>query len=58
MACVQSGARGLVLASRYHKAARCAAAEAEWFLSTTDSWTRKYYDPKDLYCADRELFGG
>lgn len=33
-----------------------AAAAAGWFLSTTDNWTRPYYDPKDLKCADRLLF--
>ena len=25
-------------------------------LSTTDGWTKKFYDPNDLYCMDRELF--
>jgi phosphatidylserine/phosphatidylglycerophosphate/cardiolipin synthase-like enzyme len=25
-------------------------------LSTTDGWTKKFYDPNDLYCLDRELF--
>ena len=34
-----------------------AAAQAEWFLSTTDSWAQKYFDPKDLKSVDRELFG-
>ncbi len=34
-----------------------AAVDAGWFLSTTDAWVRRYYDPKDLKCADRTLFG-
>ena len=34
-----------------------AALDAKWFLSTTDSWTTKYFDPKDLHCADRQMFG-
>jgi hypothetical protein len=36
---------------------RAAAASKGWFLSTTDAWTNKYFDPKDLYYADRRLFG-
>ncbi|HEX8110943.1 MAG TPA: hypothetical protein VF516_24590, partial [Kofleriaceae bacterium] len=35
---------------------RRAAAEAGWFLSTTDQWARPYFDPRDLRCADRILF--
>lgn len=34
-----------------------AAAEAGWFLSTTDRWTIRYFDPEDLRCVDRQLFG-
>ena len=34
-----------------------AATQAHWFLSTTDAWTKPYFDPKDLHCDDRELFG-
>lgn len=34
-----------------------AASSAGWFLSTDDKWARPYYDPRDLHCADRELFG-
>jgi len=33
------------------------AVEAGWFLSTTDDWVKKYYDPKDLRFVDRNLFG-
>ncbi len=33
-----------------------AAVSAGWFLSTTDTWAKPYFDPKDLHCADRELF--
>lgn len=33
-----------------------AAVSAGWFLGTTNAWTRPYFDPKDLHCADRELF--
>jgi len=33
------------------------AANAEWFLSTSDRWIRPYYDPNDLRFVDRELFG-
>jgi phospholipase D-like protein len=34
-----------------------AAEDAGWFLSTTDSWVAKYYDPSDLHQVDRLLFG-
>ena len=34
-----------------------AAAEAHWFLSTTDGWAKKYYDTKDFKSVDRRLFG-
>jgi phosphatidylserine/phosphatidylglycerophosphate/cardiolipin synthase-like enzyme len=34
-----------------------AAVSAGWFLSTTDKWTKPYFDPHDLHCVDRELFG-
>jgi phosphatidylserine/phosphatidylglycerophosphate/cardiolipin synthase-like enzyme len=34
-----------------------AAVDAKWYLSTTDSWTKKYFDPKDLHCIDRQMFG-
>ncbi len=34
-----------------------AAVSAGWFLSTTDQWTKPYFDPKDLKCTDRILFG-
>jgi len=33
------------------------AVSAGWFLSTTDAWAKPYFDPKDLKCADRMLFG-
>jgi hypothetical protein len=33
------------------------AAEAGWFLSTSDHWVAPYYDAKDLHCVDRVLFG-
>ncbi len=34
-----------------------AATDAKWFLATTDAWTKPYFDPRDIHCADRELFG-
>jgi phosphatidylserine/phosphatidylglycerophosphate/cardiolipin synthase-like enzyme len=34
-----------------------AAISAGWFLSTNDAWTKPYFDPKDLKCIDRALFG-
>ena len=34
-----------------------AAVSAGWFLSVTDRWTRPYFDPNDLKCVDRILFG-
>jgi|FEC22Drversion2_1045045.scaffolds.fasta_scaffold00625_4 PLD-like domain len=34
-----------------------AATQAHWFLSTSDGWTKPYYDTNDLHCSDRELFG-
>jgi hypothetical protein len=33
-----------------------AAKASGWFLSVTDKWAEPYYEPKDLHCADRELF--
>jgi phosphatidylserine/phosphatidylglycerophosphate/cardiolipin synthase-like enzyme len=34
-----------------------AAVSAGWFLSTNDQWVKPYFDPTDLKCADRILFG-
>jgi phosphatidylserine/phosphatidylglycerophosphate/cardiolipin synthase-like enzyme len=34
-----------------------AAANAGWFLSTTDKWTVPYFDVDDLRSVDRRLFG-
>jgi hypothetical protein len=34
-----------------------AAADAGWFVSTDDGWAKPYFDPKDLKCTDRVLFG-
>jgi hypothetical protein len=55
---------GVAKAPRAKKSARTssaalkpqAAAEAGWFLSTTDGWTKPYFDPADLHSVDRELF--
>ena len=33
-----------------------AAQSAGWFLSTTDGWTKPYFDPHDLHFVDRLLF--
>ncbi len=33
------------------------AVSAGWFISTDDQWAKPYFDPKDLKCADRILFG-
>lgn len=33
-----------------------AAVQAGWFLSTTDAWTKPYFDPEDLRSADRLMF--
>ena len=35
-----------------------AAVSAKWFLWTNDSWTKGYFNPVDLKCVDRKLFGG
>ena len=35
-----------------------AAAGAGWFLSTSDAWTRPYFDANDLRARDRKLFSG
>lgn len=35
-----------------------AALDAGWYLSTDDGWAQKFFDPKDLHCVDRVLFGG
>jgi hypothetical protein len=34
-----------------------AAASADWFLSTNDKWSAKYFDASDLHSVDRQLFG-
>ena len=34
-----------------------AADQGGWFLSTDDKWIKPYFDPNDLKCADRLLFG-
>jgi len=34
-----------------------AAVDAGWFVSTDDGWTKPYFNPKDLKCIDRILFG-
>jgi hypothetical protein len=40
------------------QASRTRAAEnAGWFLSTSDRWAAKYFDPADLHRVDRRLFG-
>jgi len=36
---------------------RQAAVRAGWFLSTRDRWAAPYFDPRDLRCVDRVLFG-
>jgi len=33
-----------------------AAKAAGWHLPENDGWTKSYFDPKDLHCADRMLF--
>jgi len=44
-------------ARRTPPASKRAAAEDEgWFLSAGDGWVGKYYDAKDLYNVDRQLF--
>ena len=35
-----------------------AAASVHWYLGTTDVWKNKYFQPDDLHCIDRVLFGG
>jgi hypothetical protein len=34
-----------------------AAKSAGWFLSTSGRWAEPYFDPNDLHCVDRLLFG-
>jgi hypothetical protein len=45
-------------ATAAHASRTEAAEQAGWFLSTTDRWTDKYFDPADLHHVDRLLFGG
>jgi hypothetical protein len=33
------------------------AEDAHWFLSTSDTWVKPYYDPGDLHNVDSLLFG-
>lgn len=35
---------------------RQGAVDAQWFLSTSDTWVKPYYDPNDTHSVDRELF--
>jgi len=35
---------------------RTAAAQAHWYLGTTDAWAHKYFDPADLHSRDRQMF--
>jgi phosphatidylserine/phosphatidylglycerophosphate/cardiolipin synthase-like enzyme len=50
--------RGAKTRAKAPKASKQQAAEAAaWFLSTDDKWTKKYFDPSDLHCVDRLLFG-
>jgi len=35
-----------------------AALQAHWYLSTDGGWAKSYFDPKDLHCVDRLMFGG
>jgi hypothetical protein len=34
-----------------------AATEAGMYLYTDDSWSQRYFNPTDLHCLDRKLFG-
>lgn len=34
-----------------------AAKAVGWHLPENDGWTKSYFDPKDIHCADRILFG-
>lgn len=34
-----------------------AAVSAGMFLYTDDAWSLRYFDPKDLHCTERKLFG-
>ena len=33
-----------------------AAVAAEWFLGTTDTWAKKFFDDDDLHSKDRQIF--
>jgi hypothetical protein len=34
-----------------------AAVSAGMFLYTDDAWSLRYFDPNDLHCTERKLFG-
>jgi hypothetical protein len=34
-----------------------AALSAGMFLYTNDSWSARYFDPSDLHCIERKVFG-
>jgi hypothetical protein len=34
-----------------------AAIQSGMFLYTNDSWSTRYFDPSDLHCVERDLFG-
>ncbi len=50
-------ARGVAKPKKPIASNQQAAASAGWFLSTNDKWVDPYFDPKDLHCVDRQLFG-
>jgi hypothetical protein len=52
------GARGSSPARAPDPSRTRAAEQAGWFLSTSDRWASKYFDPNDLHHVDRRLFGG
>jgi len=35
-----------------------AAVQSGMFLYTNDAWSQAYFNPGDLHCLERELFGG
>lgn len=54
----RSATKAKVAPSKIKSASKKQQAVASgWFLSTSDAWTKPYYDPDDLKFIDRQLFG-
>ena len=54
---IATGARPKKRAGKPRPAAQKAAKKVDMNLYTTDTWSKRYFDPNDLHFVERELFG-